>query len=98
MADPLPPLDVIADAAVRDRANLFVLGCYDRRITFYAQQARELSLVHAQVGQGYLRGNPRIAVVGAGAAGSLVRHACHTWFARVMILATCAVMSRAPAT
>ena len=29
MADPLPPLDVIAGAAVRDRANLFVLGCYD---------------------------------------------------------------------
>jgi hypothetical protein len=68
VADPLPPL---AGASVRDHANLFVLGCYDRRVTFYAQQARELSLVHAQVGQGYLRGNPRIAVVGVGAVGGL---------------------------
>lgn len=69
VADPLLPLDVIAGAAVRDRANLFVLGCYDRRITFYAQQVRALSLVHALADQGYLKSNPRIAVIGAGAAG-----------------------------
>lgn len=69
MADPLLPLDVIAGAAVRDRPNVFVLGCYDRRITFYAQQVRALSLIHALSEQGYLKSNPRIAVVGAGAAG-----------------------------
>ncbi|MGY4411997.1 hypothetical protein ACVWW4_003733 [Bradyrhizobium sp. LB7.1] len=68
MAD-LLPLDVIAGTRVRDRPHLFVLGCYDRRITFYAQQVRALSLVHALADQGYLRSNPRIAVIGAGAAG-----------------------------
>ena len=38
--------DILGGAAVRDRPNLFVIGCYDRRITFYSQQVRALSLVH----------------------------------------------------
>lgn len=69
MADALLPLDVIDGASVRDRPNLFVIGCYDRRITFYSQQVRALSLVHALKELGYLNANPRIAVIGGGAAG-----------------------------
>jgi hypothetical protein len=72
MANPLLPHDIIGGAWVRDRPNLFVLGCYDRRITFYSQQVRALSLVHALHDQGYLNDNPHIAVVGAGAAGLTV--------------------------
>jgi hypothetical protein len=48
---------------------LFVIGSFDRRITFYSQQVRALSLVHALKELGYLHSNPRIAVVGGGAAG-----------------------------
>lgn len=63
------PQDIIDGAAVRERPNLFVIGCFDRRITFYSQQVRALSLVHALKELGYLNDNPRIAVVGGGAAG-----------------------------
>ena len=69
LAEPLLPQDVITGAAVRERPNLFVIGCYDRRITFYSQQVRALSLVHALKELGYLNSNPRIAVIGGGAAG-----------------------------
>lgn len=69
MADPLLAQDIIDGAAVRDRPNLFVIGCFDRRITFYSQQVRALSLVHALKDQGYFNANPRIAVIGGGAAG-----------------------------
>ncbi|MFS8036696.1 ABC-three component system protein [Xanthobacter sp. AM11] len=69
MADALLAQDVVDGAAVRDRPNLFVIGSFDRRITFYSQQVRALSLVHALKELGYLHANPRIAVVGGGAAG-----------------------------
>lgn len=82
MADPLLAQDIIDGAAVRDRPNLFVIGCFDRRITFYSQQVRALSLVHALKDLGYLNTNPRIALIGGGAAGvtaaaaaALVSHA-----------------------
>ncbi len=48
---------------------MFVIGSFDRRITFYSQQVRALSLVHALKELGYLHADPRIAVVGGGAAG-----------------------------
>jgi len=70
MSVDLPPLDVIAGAAVPDRPNLFVIGCFDKRVTFYSQQVRALALVHALLDQGYLGKSPRIAVVGGGAAGA----------------------------
>lgn len=69
MADALLAQDILDGAAVRDRPNLFVIGSFDRRITFYSQQVRALSLIHALKELGYLNANPRIAVVGGGAAG-----------------------------
>ena len=69
MADALLAQDILNGAAVRDRPNLFVIGSFDRRITFYSQQVRALSLVHALKELGYLHADPRIAVVGGGAAG-----------------------------
>jgi len=69
LAEPLLAQDILGGAAVRDRPNLFVIGCYDRRITFYSQQVRALSLVHALKELGYLNADPRIAVIGGGAAG-----------------------------
>lgn len=69
MADALLAQDILDGATVRDRPNLFVIGSFDRRITFYSQQVRALSLIHALKELGYLHANPRIAVVGGGAAG-----------------------------
>lgn len=69
MADALLARDILDGSAVRDRPNLFVIGSFDRRITFFSQQVRALSLIHALKELGYLHSNPRIAVVGGGAAG-----------------------------
>lgn len=65
----MKPSDILEGAAVRDRPKLYVLGCYDARITFYSQQVRALSLVHALHDLGYLNDAPSIAIIGAGAAG-----------------------------
>lgn len=70
MFDRLRPRDVIDGSSVSDHPGIYVLGSYDRRITFYSQQVRALSLVHALQVEGYLRANPRIAVIGGGAAGT----------------------------
>ncbi|MER9410646.1 ABC-three component system protein [Mesorhizobium sp. M0589] len=70
MADPiLSPLDVVEGASIGGRKGVYVLGCYDQRITLYSQQVRALALVHALADQDYLRDRPRIAVIGGGAAG-----------------------------
>lgn len=69
MADTLLAQDILDGAVVRDRPNLFVIGSFDRRITFYSQQVRALSLIYALKELGYLHSNPRIAVIGGGAAG-----------------------------
>lgn len=70
MVDELLPRDVITGAASIAHPGLYVLGCYDKRITFYSQQVRALSLVHALHAEGYLNAPKRIAVIGAGAAGT----------------------------
>lgn len=69
MPDPLGPAEVIAGASVESRNGIYVLGCYDRRITFYSQQVRALSLVHALHEHEYLTGALHVAVIGGGAAG-----------------------------
>ncbi len=65
----LTPQDTIEGALIRGHKGAFVVGCYDQRITFYSQQVRALALVHALAAQEYLKGGPRIAVIGGGAAG-----------------------------
>ncbi|WP_287339270.1 ABC-three component system protein [Mesorhizobium sp.] len=70
MPDPaLRPIDVIDGASIKGRKGLYVLGCFDQRITFYSQQVRGLALIHALAEQDYLREKPRVAVIGGGAAG-----------------------------
>lgn len=65
----LKPFDVIEGASVPGHPRLYVVGCYDSRITFYSQQVRALELVHALHVQGHVSPNLRVAIVGAGAAG-----------------------------
>jgi hypothetical protein len=62
-------MDIIEGSAVPGKAGLYVLGCYDDRITFFSQQARALNLIWALSDQGYLSNVNRIAIVGGGAAG-----------------------------
>jgi CheY-like chemotaxis protein len=49
--------------------NLYVLGCFDRRITFYTQQARALNLIRSLYELGLLLEGQSVGIVGAGASG-----------------------------
>lgn len=49
--------------------GIYVVGCFDRRITVFTQQARALSLIRALFEVGDLAAGQHVAVVGAGAAG-----------------------------
>jgi hypothetical protein len=66
----LKALDIIEGSFVHGKAGLYVLGCYDDRITLFSQQVRALNLVWALNEQRYLSNASRIAVVGGGAAGN----------------------------
>lgn len=50
--------------------NLYILGCFDQRITLYSQQARALTLIRALFEIGQLHRGSSLAVVGAGVAGA----------------------------
>lgn len=65
----LEPFDIIAGARSPAHSKVFVIGAFDSRITFYSQQVRALSLVHALRDQGILYDGLRVAVIGGGAAG-----------------------------
>lgn len=65
----LKALDIIEGSSVPGKPGLYVLGCYDDRITFFSQQTRALNLVWALSEQNYLSDASRIAVIGGGAAG-----------------------------
>lgn len=66
--------------------NLFFLGACENRITFYSQQVRALSLVHALAMKSRLKKNERIAVVGAGVAGLTASAACAMHGCRVDLI------------
>jgi hypothetical protein len=65
----LKALDIIDGSAVPNNVGLYIVGCYDDRITLFSQQARALNLVWALNDQHHLSNFTRIAVVGGGAAG-----------------------------
>ncbi|MFS2003270.1 tetratricopeptide repeat protein [Duganella sp. CT11-25] len=73
-APPSPPSDwnaenVIISLRPKNWNGLYVLGCFDHRITVFAQQARALSLVRALFEVGDLKAGQTVGIVGAGAAG-----------------------------
>jgi tetratricopeptide (TPR) repeat protein len=49
--------------------GLYVLGCYDKTKTVYAQQCRALTLIHALFEVRELQPGSRLGIVGGGAAG-----------------------------
>lgn len=65
----LTPADIIKASAVEPHPGVYVLGCYDSRITFYSQQVRGLELAHALQHEHLLPADAAVAVIGGGAAG-----------------------------
>ena len=76
------PAQILTSMRPDGWSGLYILGSFDRRITFFTQQARALTLVRALFDGGDLQAGQRVAVVGAGAAGSMAavaaaRKGCH---------------------
>jgi hypothetical protein len=64
------PSDVIREMQGPDPASrVFVLGCFDRRVTAYSQQVRALNLVFSLHHEKLLSEATRVAVIGGGIAG-----------------------------
>ncbi|WP_052518351.1 FAD-dependent oxidoreductase [Archangium violaceum] len=55
--------------AVREEPGVYVLGCFERRITLYTQQVRALNLIHSLFAEERLKEGSKLAVIGGGAAG-----------------------------
>lgn len=52
-----------------ENGNIFILGSFDRRVTFYSQQVRAFNLIYSLFHEQLLEPNDRIAIVGGGIAG-----------------------------
>lgn len=61
--------DIIAASKVPNTDGVFFLGCFESRVTLYAQQVRALNLADAIIASGRIRPKGRVAIVGGGAAG-----------------------------
>jgi tetratricopeptide (TPR) repeat protein len=77
--------DILLHMEVPSLPGVFVLGCFERRITFYSQQVRALNLIHALSDQGRLSRDARVLVIGAGAAGLTAAAAAGRLGARVQV-------------
>src|ERR1043165_4448925 len=74
-AQKLPPRDlelsrkIIRCTCPKSWKNVYVLGCFDKRVTLYSQQVRALTLIRALYETGQLDEKTSVAIVGAGVAG-----------------------------
>jgi hypothetical protein len=74
----LPEAEIVNRMEVPGWDQLYVLGSFETRVTFYNQQVRALNLVHA-MRKLPLRPNAKIAVIGAGAGGLTAAAAAAIW-------------------
>lgn len=66
----MTPQEIVHAALVTGTKRVFVLGCFEQRVTVYSQQVRALNLVDAILSQGLVRPNGgKVAIVGGGVAG-----------------------------
>lgn len=62
--------DVITQSRAPSGGNVFFLGCFEQRVTFYAQQVRALNLAHALLSEKIVREKKgQVAIIGGGLAG-----------------------------
>jgi FAD dependent oxidoreductase len=66
---PLSPAEIVRAMEVPDEGGVFVLGCFDKRITILSQQTRALNLAYALCETGRLAYGDAVAIVGGGVAG-----------------------------
>lgn len=64
--------DVLAASRAPSAESVYFLGPFNSRITFYSQQVRALRLAHAMDALAVVKDGEKVAVIGAGAAGSTI--------------------------
>lgn len=65
------PEEIVANARVPGAERVFVLGCFEQRVTVYAQQVRALNLVDALLSLDLVRSEGgAVAIIGGGVAGA----------------------------
>jgi tetratricopeptide (TPR) repeat protein len=68
MSSPSPP-QFLLHMELPSHRGVFILGCFEQRVTLYSQQVRALNLIHALFETGRLKQGSKVLVVGGGAAG-----------------------------
>jgi hypothetical protein len=61
--------DVIRHMQVPSMSDLYVIGCFEKRVTIRSQQVRALNLVYSIHDKGLVSSGGKIAIMGGGAAG-----------------------------
>jgi hypothetical protein len=69
--DIVSPADVLSASAYRNNGthNVYLLGCYESRVTILTQQYRALNLVDALFRSERLKRGSTVAVIGGGIGG-----------------------------
>ena len=65
----LNPAQLLEAMRPGDWSGLYIVGCFDKRVTFLTQQVRGLNLVRALFQHGDIVPGHRVGVIGGGAAG-----------------------------
>jgi len=68
MVREIGPEDVLRHMEVPGEPGLYVLGCFERRVTLYSQQVRALNLVYALHHEKRLKPGDAVAVIGGSVA------------------------------
>lgn len=85
MIAPPTPEEILNQMGLACPEGVYILGCFENRITFFSQQVRALNLVYSLRECGKFQ-KRRIAVVGAGAGGMTVAAAAARLRQRVLLL------------
>ncbi len=63
------PREILQQMEVPGEHGVFILGCFERRVTLYSQQVRALNLIHALFAEKRLQAGSRVGIVGGGVGG-----------------------------
>lgn len=80
------PADILTHMSVKGEPGIYVLGCFERRVTLYSQQVRALNLVYALHHEQRLKPGDSIAIVGGSVAGMTAAAAAATLGYKVTLL------------
>lgn len=87
-----PTLKFLAHTSVpevAETAGIYILGCFEKRVTVRSQQVRALNLIYSLFKEGRLTAGSEIAIVGGGIAGLTAAAAARRKGCKVTLLEQC---------